>query len=179
MVSKEKIRRCLDTCLKKTSKPNLQKSWKENKVIKSYSFKIYKNIRDQKKLNKAYNSAVEGAVIYQEFIDFCKTLYNKNILRVKVKRSAKEFIKEFKKINNHLSVQKHLEFMRWQNHHIMNSVLSDYHQLKSIVGGVLIASVTSIPELISEISQALYGKPAASISNELSSNAFFLLFLSL
>ena len=79
-------------------KMNIQKPWKQPKIIKKYSFKIYKFQRDQLKLNKAYACAKEAVKIYQCFIDFCQSLYETKILNIKVKRSADEYIKEFKKV---------------------------------------------------------------------------------
>ncbi len=96
-ISDGKIKRCLKTCLITKIKANNQKPWRQPKIIKKYSFKIYKFQRDQSKLNKAFEYAIEAVKIYQPFIDFCQKLYEAKILNIKVKRSADEYIKEFKK----------------------------------------------------------------------------------
>ena len=48
-ISPGKIRRCLNACEKITRTQNLSKPWKQYRIIKRYSFKIYQNQRDQTK----------------------------------------------------------------------------------------------------------------------------------
>lgn len=56
-ISKGKIKRCLDSCEKITRTRNLSQPWKQFRVKKRYCFQIYKNVRDQTKLNRAYSYA--------------------------------------------------------------------------------------------------------------------------
>jgi len=56
-------------------------------------FKYYKSKRNRLK----YKIAQHYEQAYPEFLAFCKFLYETMIVGVKVKRSAMEYIKEFKK----------------------------------------------------------------------------------
>ena len=96
-VSKGKITRCLEKAKITTTKPNLQQPWKGPRIKVKYSWKKYKAHEETRKLKKAYSYAKDAERIYLRFIIFCKSLYEKRILGKKVKRSAEEYIKEFKK----------------------------------------------------------------------------------
>lgn len=49
----------------------------------------------------------------------------------------------------------------------------------AFLGGVLIAAITSLPELITEISQALVGEPEIGVADDVGSNAFSVFLISL
>lgn len=96
-INKGKIRRCLDEAMIKTIKPNTYQPWKGPIITIRYDFQLYKNVKDQSKADRAYKYASHAEIIYIDFINFCRVLYETRILNVKVKRSADEFIKEFNK----------------------------------------------------------------------------------
>lgn len=96
-ISKGKIKRCLEGCKKQFKRINMKQPWKDAIISTSYSWKNYRDYRDQSKLNRAFKYANHAEIIYLDFIKFCKNLYNNKILGREVKRSADEFIKEFRK----------------------------------------------------------------------------------
>ena len=65
----------------------------------SYRFDLYIDLRDQGKINRSYSYAAEAETVYLPFVEFCRNLYEKKILNIKVRRSAAEYIKEFRKTN--------------------------------------------------------------------------------
>ena len=50
-------------------------------------------------MDREYKMCIEAQPIYRVFINFCESLYKKKIVRRFAKRSADEFLKEFKKIH--------------------------------------------------------------------------------
>ena len=100
-ISKGKIQRCLSIAKNIKRMPNLQKPWKGPHKKTSYSIKDWENNINFKKQTRSLNYAVNAVFVYQNFIDFCKELYEKGIFingRIKkVKRSAKDFIRKYKK----------------------------------------------------------------------------------
>lgn len=97
-LNKDKIRRNLIKCRIETRKANLSQPWKGPHVKIRYSFKKWLIERDLAKSQRAYMYAKRAQEAYKEFVDFCENLYeNEKFLGKKVKRSADEFIKEFKK----------------------------------------------------------------------------------
>lgn len=96
-ISKGKIKRCLEAAKVVVIKARINHQWKKPRVIITYSIEQYKKQRDYNKAMRAFNYADECVKVYKLFIYFCKELYEKPILGKRVKRSADEFIKEFKK----------------------------------------------------------------------------------
>lgn len=96
-ISKGKINRCLDLSSHSIIKTNYRIGIPKPQVKTTYKFVQWINIRDQNKVGRAFEYAQNAQTIYLPFINFCKDLFNVKILNVKVKRSADEYIKEFRK----------------------------------------------------------------------------------
>lgn len=98
-ISKGKIKRCLDFAKVTEIIQNTWQPWKGPYKRVSYNFKKWVDQRDSSKAMRAYDYAQHAQMVYAFFISFCKELYEKKILGVKVRRSADEYIKEFKRLH--------------------------------------------------------------------------------
>ena len=99
-INKDKIRRNLNKAKVEKRRENKQKPWKGPHIKIHYSIKKWLLERDISKSKRAYECARHAQTVYKPFIDFCQNLFeNQKVLGKKVKRSADEYIKEFKKLN--------------------------------------------------------------------------------
>lgn len=102
-LSKGKIQRCLSNAITKKVKARTNKQWLGPFVEVSYNFKLWLDLRDQHVAHRAFEYAKHAETIYLPFVHFCHKLYQTKILGRCIKRSADEFIKEFKKAYPHES----------------------------------------------------------------------------
>lgn len=91
-----KIRRCLEQAKIESRIEYTASRYTRFKVTVKYSFNKWLDHFQYSKELKAFNQAKFCASAYIEFIEFCKKLYETRILGTKVKRSANEYIRQFK-----------------------------------------------------------------------------------
>lgn len=101
-----KIRRCLEQAKIETRVEYTASRYKRFKIVTKYNFKKWlEHFRYAKEL-KAFSHADHCVGAYVEFVDFCKKLYETKVLGVKVRRSANEYIRQFKLANPGVSYPK-------------------------------------------------------------------------
>jgi len=114
-ISRKQINKCLELVCKEKRVLNLQGIGTGPRIIKTYTYKEYLNTISQREIDRKYKIAQHCEQAYPEFLAFCKFLYETKIVGVKVKRSAMEYIKEFKKttLSENLISWESVEFIFW------------------------------------------------------------------